>query len=114
VARAADYDKDEAEQKRRARTRAIEEMETRHAQIAVDAQRKIVPRLKTLEAEEVTARDLIRWFDIAVKIERVARGASVEPQHRGNARPELSAGKVDQAMFEGAFTLILVAATLTS
>lgn len=61
--------------------RAVEElargrtkMRQEHADIAVLAREKILARLKTMNPEEMGARDVATWMDLSVKIERQARG----------------------------------------
>ncbi len=61
--------------------RAVEElargrtkMRQEHADIAVLAREKILKRLRTMDPNEMGARDLATWMDLSVKIERQARG----------------------------------------
>ena len=55
-------------------------MMKRHATTAMAFQGKVVERLNSFNAEELTASELIRWYEIATKIERTARGEPVEIQ----------------------------------
>lgn len=54
------------------------DMLDRHARIATAFQVKIMERLRDLIAAELTPQDLARWFDVATKIERLARGEPTE------------------------------------
>jgi hypothetical protein len=55
-------------------------MAERHAKQAMMFQNKILERMRSLDPRELSPNDLIRWFDIAVKIERLSRGESTEIQ----------------------------------
>ncbi len=46
----------------------------RHVQITQDVQAKIVARLASIDADTLTAADLIRLLDVSVRIEREALG----------------------------------------
>ena len=78
VARATAYD---AYLLREQREKAEEErlkMSERHAKQAMAIQQKIVTRLQSLDANMLSPSDLIKWLDVSVKIERLARGESTE------------------------------------
>ncbi len=49
-------------------------MRQEHTDIAIMARQKILARLKTMDPDELGARDLATWLDLSVKIERQARG----------------------------------------
>lgn len=49
-------------------------MRERHASMANVAMTKIEARLKTLDPDEMSVRDLATWLDLTVKIDRQARG----------------------------------------
>lgn len=53
-------------------------MSKRHANFATGFQQKVMERLQTLKPEELSPSEMIRWFDIAVKIERLSRGEPTE------------------------------------
>ncbi|KYD28563.1 hypothetical protein B4109_3026 [Geobacillus stearothermophilus] len=55
-------------------------MAERHAKQAMMFQNKILERMRSLDPRELSPNDLIRWFDIAVKVERLSRGESTEIQ----------------------------------
>lgn len=57
---------------------ARKDMNMRHASLAMMAQQKIIMRLQSLRPEELSPRDCITWLEIAVKVERQARGESAE------------------------------------
>jgi hypothetical protein len=55
----------------------IREMSERHAHIAVAFQTRVAERLAAMSQDDLaklTPTDLIQWFSIAVKLERLARG----------------------------------------
>lgn len=56
----------------------IEEMEKRHTQIARLVQQKVVDRLRELTIEELSPGQIIQWFDVAVKIERMSAGKATD------------------------------------
>jgi hypothetical protein len=49
-------------------------MGKRHAAIAMDALGRAVEALQTLKPEEMSAGDIIRYIEVGVKLERLARG----------------------------------------
>lgn len=51
---------------------ARREVARRHAKLASAAQAKVVARLQSLKAEELSAGELMRWLDTSVRIERQA------------------------------------------
>ena len=50
-------------------------MAERHAKIALAFQSKVVKRLESIQPEDLNARETVRWFALATKIERISRGA---------------------------------------
>lgn len=78
VARAAAWDAELDRRAREAQEKARAEMAERHIKEAMLFQQKVVERLKTLEPDELSPSDLAKWFDIAVKVERLARGEPTE------------------------------------
>ncbi|KAB2328944.1 hypothetical protein F7731_23615 [Cytobacillus depressus] len=50
------------------------EMVKRHAALATSFQSKVLERVRNLNPAELSTNDLIRWFEISVKIERLSRG----------------------------------------
>jgi hypothetical protein len=78
VARAAAYDM-EMERKVRAQNEAaILKMRKDHAELASQMIKKAAKRLLLIPEEELTAADVVRMFDIGVKIERLSRGQVTE------------------------------------
>lgn len=78
VERAKEYDLEMDRQHRLQQEEERRKMAERHAKQAMMFQNKILERLRTLDPNRLTPADLIRWFDIAVKVERLARGESTE------------------------------------
>lgn len=63
-------DKRSVEELARGRT----QMRQEHADVAVLARTKILTRLKSMNPDELSVRDLAAWLELAVKLERQARG----------------------------------------
>lgn len=54
------------------------DMAKRHANYATVFQQKVLERLQNLNPAELSTSDMIRWFEISVKIERLSRGESTD------------------------------------
>lgn len=74
--------------------RAVEElargrtlMRQEHAEVAVMARGKIMARLKKLDPDEMSVRDLAAMLDLSVKLERQARG---EPDRKVEVSGEIN------------------------
>jgi hypothetical protein len=80
VARAEAWDSELDRVKREAAKRGIEEMNDRHIGIALQMQAIIVKRLQeaniAIKPEQLDPSELARWFDLAYKAERMARGVA--------------------------------------
>ena len=63
------------------------QMKKQHIEIAEIAKAKILEGLTKIRADEMSARDLATWYDLAVKVERQARG---EPDKVTHIEGELS------------------------
>ncbi len=74
VERAATWDDEQDRAGRAAQIDAIREMQARHVRLAMDAQTRIAEALRDLPASALTPRDIPRWLDTAIRIERMARG----------------------------------------
>jgi hypothetical protein len=72
--RAEAWDDHERQKAREAHAQAIEEMNQRHIQEAQALQSKAIQRLKSLELDDVSATDVVRYLVEATKLERTARG----------------------------------------
>jgi len=62
---------------KRLRDDAID-MRERHTKQAMAMQSKVINRLNTLNEAELTVPDLLKMFDVSVKVERLSRGESTE------------------------------------
>lgn len=78
VERAKAYDDYIEKKKRREHEKAILEMAERHAKLAVAFQQRIAQRLQEINPEELGPADLVRWLDVATKLERLSRGEPTE------------------------------------
>jgi hypothetical protein len=76
-------DRKATEELARGRTTMLQE----HADVAVLARSKILTRLKTLDPNDLSVRDLAAWLELSVKIERQARG---EPDKKIDVSGEIS------------------------
>ncbi len=74
TARVAAWDLHQDRIRQRAHEQAILAMSERHAQLATAFQGKIVERLRAIQPAELSPADLVRWFEVASKVERLARG----------------------------------------
>ena len=82
VERATAFDEHIDEIKRTRNEEAIVEMSARHADYALRIQEKAIEALNLVKPEELKPNDLIKWYDVAVKIERLSRGLSTENINR--------------------------------
>jgi hypothetical protein len=65
---------------------AVKEVGERHAKLAIGMQKRIARRLAAMSenAMELEIRDIARWVDVAVKIERLSMGMSTQAvEHAG-------------------------------
>jgi hypothetical protein len=89
--RAQAWDGEQDRVKRDTQLRKIEEMAVRHANVSLMFLQKVVDRLRTVDADTLTMADLVRWFEAAVRVERLSRGEpdSVQEQrHEGGPTSE--------------------------
>jgi len=91
--RAEAWDEQERRRARQARAQEVEEMNHRHIQESQALQNKALQRLKTLNLDDLSAADVLRYFVEATKLERSARGepetivgvdAQAKVEHRGD------------------------------
>jgi len=74
VERAGAWDDEQDRLAREAQVRAIQEMRERHAREAVALQRKALERLKSMDPEDLSAKDVLWYIVEAAKLERLSRG----------------------------------------
>lgn len=65
---------------REANEAAIRKMNTEHALLAQQMIRKATKRLLTIPEDQISAAELVRMVDVAVKVERLSRGEATENQ----------------------------------
>lgn len=80
VKRCEAYDSHIDRENRKITEAAIIKMQQEHALLAQQMIRKATKRLLTIPDEEISAAELTRMVDVAVKIERLSRGESTENQ----------------------------------
>lgn len=56
----------------------VKKMAERHAKTSMMFQQKVIERLAEVNPGELSPNDLARWFEVAVKIERLSRGEPTE------------------------------------
>lgn len=76
--RATAYDEYLDEIRRSEQEDEIREMAERHAREAQLLQDKAIEKLESLNIDEMKPQDVVKFYDIAVKIERLSRGVSTE------------------------------------
>jgi hypothetical protein len=74
VRRAAAYDADITQQARLAQIAAISEMNERHVNLARAMLGIVARRLQSLQPEDLSPADTVRWAEALSKLERLARG----------------------------------------
>jgi hypothetical protein len=93
VARVAAFDAELGRRNAVAAMKASEDMIERHARMAVLFSNKVLERMQTLVLADLSAADLARWFDLAVRVERLSRGA---PTERVEQTVKHEPGEVDE------------------
>ena len=80
VERAQAYDDYLEQEKRKEQEKAILEMVERHTKEAMALQQKALERLKSLDPNELSTRDVLNYLMEAMKLERLSRGEPTEIQ----------------------------------
>lgn len=88
--RATSYDDYIDEIKRFRQEEEIKEMASRHAREAQLFQEKAIERLKVLDNNNLKPQDVIKFYDIAVRIERLSRGVPTENIKQENEVTEVN------------------------
>jgi len=78
VARCEAYDDYLERKKREEKEAAILKMAERHAKLAMAFQQKIAQRLQEVDPLELSPSDMVKWLDVATKLERLSRGEPTE------------------------------------
>lgn len=84
-------------------------MRRNDARIARMFKQKVVDRLKTLKVEELSPTQLARWFETAVKVERLSLGEAtgIVQQQAGELRDDLSKAVEDDPELAEEFAKLL-------
>jgi len=75
----------------------VREMAARHASMAVVFMNKVVQRLQNVDPATLSNDQLLRWFEISSKIERISRGESTEnvrTEHSGTIKAKVDLSKL--------------------
>lgn len=72
--RVAQWDSVQAETKREVHLGEIADMSRRHATLAMAFQNKLVERLTSIDADDISPAQAAQWLEISVRVERIARG----------------------------------------
>lgn len=80
----------------KAQCKSIQEMTQRHLSTAALFQEKLLERMESIDIDQLTPRDLARWFEVVVAVERSAHGLSpgvrlapvIQPASTEFVRPE--------------------------
>lgn len=80
VERAQAYDDYLEQEKRKEQEKAILEMVERHTKEAMALQQKALERLKSLDPNELSTKDVLSYLMEAMKLERLSRGEPTEVQ----------------------------------
>jgi hypothetical protein len=91
--RAKAWDAEVQRRRRDADKLARRDMADRHARQAVVLQQKLLTRLQKLNPEELEPADLVRWLEVAVKVERLSR-EDANPATEVLSLPDAAAGRM--------------------
>lgn len=100
IDRATEYDEYLDEIKRTMHEEEIREMANRHALEAKLFQDKVHERLEKIDPNELKPHELIKWYDTAVKIERLSRGVPTENIKQENHSMEVKNDVVTRESLE--------------
>ncbi len=102
VERAAAWEEELDRQNRLAQIEGRKEMAKRHINEAMLFQQKVLERMRELKSSELTPNDMARWFETAVKIERLSRGETTEitkQEHSGNIDISERTKEIEKRLF---------------
>jgi hypothetical protein len=68
-----------------------DEMTGRHRRQALALQQKMLECLRRLDADDLKPAEVIRWFDVAVRVEKEAVGAQEDVEEGGRRRELIEA-----------------------
>ena len=69
----------------------LDEMTGRHRREALALQQKMLECLRRLDADDLKPAEVIRWFDVAVRVEKEAVGAREDAEEGGRRRELIEA-----------------------
>lgn len=99
VERVIEYDKNLDSTNIEATEKAIKQMCKRQIEISMEFQEKVTERLKSLDVDKISISDLIKMYDVAVKIEKEARGFipayELNKIRQGDERLEIEKAKLN-------------------
>jgi hypothetical protein len=78
----------------------LAEMTGRHRREALALQQKMLECLRRLDADDLKPAEVIRWFDVAVRVEKEAMGAREDAEEGGRRRELIEALLADPDALE--------------
>jgi hypothetical protein len=117
VARCQAYDRYMDQVETAERVKAIKEMGERHAKIACAFLSKVIQKLKEFDTDprkmlRLTPDQLIKWFEVSAKIERLSRGEtteSIKTEHSGTINTGLDLSKLSDDEFDTIHAILIKA-----
>lgn len=85
VKRACAWDAEQDRKLRAANETALLDMAERHARSSLAFQQRALERLRSLEVDKLSPSEVVRWFEVGVKVERLSRGTVIEMVRQENA-----------------------------
>jgi hypothetical protein len=99
VKRAGAYDDYLEKKKREENEAAISEMNKRHIQAALMMQKNIFEKLKTIKSNKVSVIEMTKMLDLAVRIERQARGCDYVESRLNYKNDDIEQDEDDNIVF---------------
>lgn len=88
----------------------VKDMAERHAAMASVFLNKVVQRLQTIDPNSLTPDQLLKWFDVCTKVERLSRGESTEnvrQHHSGEVVNKLDLSGISDDEFDAIHAIII-------
>lgn len=112
--RAEEYDRFMDKQYTDGLAKEVRDMGERHARLSRIIIEKVLDRVEDFDVEELSAGELIKWFDVAAKIERISRGEATShiktdstSTHNHNHNHRIDLSKLSDDEFDQIQTIIM-------